>query len=336
MKRVSQRGFTIVELLIVVVVIAILAAITIVAYNGVQQRATSSKLQSEVSQAVKKIETMKTASGTDTYPTAAALNLNSDSLSYYIDEPNSNNVSNNTYCVQSKKGNVAYSASSTTTSVVAGDCGERGLIGWWPFNNSPNDSSGNGNNGTLAGPPVAITGQDGQADHAYDFSAASSTSVTAAHSDALNDAQTFSFWIKPKNWSTANASTFIAKRQSSSNGFLIAYLNSSNSVSFDCGMSGSSNRFIPNYSPAIDAWTHIVFTCSTKSGVGVALYANGVSIATRTTVDRTATSPTAIRFGQDTSAASTYNFNGSMDDIRIYNRVLSAGEISSLFAAGAK
>ena len=37
----STRGFTIVELLIVVVIIAILAAITLVTYNGIQQRATN-------------------------------------------------------------------------------------------------------------------------------------------------------------------------------------------------------------------------------------------------------------------------------------------------------
>lgn len=39
MLRRKQTGFTIVELLIVIVVIGILAAITIVAYNGIQQRA---------------------------------------------------------------------------------------------------------------------------------------------------------------------------------------------------------------------------------------------------------------------------------------------------------
>ena len=38
-----QPGFTIVELLIVIVVIAILAAITIVAYNGIQQRARNAQ-----------------------------------------------------------------------------------------------------------------------------------------------------------------------------------------------------------------------------------------------------------------------------------------------------
>lgn len=40
----NRRGFTIVELLIVIVVIGILAAITIVAYNGIQERAESTKI----------------------------------------------------------------------------------------------------------------------------------------------------------------------------------------------------------------------------------------------------------------------------------------------------
>lgn len=44
----KQRGFTIVELLIVIVVIGILAAITIVAFNGIQNRANNSKTVSAV------------------------------------------------------------------------------------------------------------------------------------------------------------------------------------------------------------------------------------------------------------------------------------------------
>ena len=46
--RKRRRGFTIVELLIVIVVIAILAAITIVAYNGIQSRARNTIRQDEL------------------------------------------------------------------------------------------------------------------------------------------------------------------------------------------------------------------------------------------------------------------------------------------------
>lgn len=53
----NKTGFTIVELLIVVVVIAILAAITIVAYNGIQSRAQNSATASELSQNAKIIMT---------------------------------------------------------------------------------------------------------------------------------------------------------------------------------------------------------------------------------------------------------------------------------------
>jgi prepilin-type N-terminal cleavage/methylation domain-containing protein len=51
-----NNGFTVVELLIVVVVIGILAGITIVAYNGVQTRAKTAQAQTSATSAVKKTE----------------------------------------------------------------------------------------------------------------------------------------------------------------------------------------------------------------------------------------------------------------------------------------
>jgi general secretion pathway protein G len=48
-KQKQQSGFTIIELLIVIVVIGILAAITIVAYNGIQQRARDTARVSDLS-----------------------------------------------------------------------------------------------------------------------------------------------------------------------------------------------------------------------------------------------------------------------------------------------
>jgi prepilin-type N-terminal cleavage/methylation domain-containing protein len=77
----QERGFTIVELLIVIVVIGILAAITIVAYNGVTSRANTTKSVTAAENVQKKAEafnadtagTAGTQSGNGYYPATAAI-----------------------------------------------------------------------------------------------------------------------------------------------------------------------------------------------------------------------------------------------------------------------
>jgi prepilin-type N-terminal cleavage/methylation domain-containing protein len=61
--RKSTSGFTIVELLIVIVVIGILAAITIVAYNGIQGRASDTAVQSDLRQFALKVEEFNALQG---------------------------------------------------------------------------------------------------------------------------------------------------------------------------------------------------------------------------------------------------------------------------------
>jgi len=118
----KHKGFTIVELLIVVVVIAILAAITIVAYNGITQRAKASAAQSLVSQTATKVALYAAANG-DQYPTTLALAgvTNTDDLQY---------ISNGTtFCITGASQNISYYQSNITTKPAPGACDGHGANG---------------------------------------------------------------------------------------------------------------------------------------------------------------------------------------------------------------
>src|SRR5680860_193293 len=68
----DHHGFTIVELLVVIVVIGILAAITIVSYAGISQRAVASSIISNLDNAAKKLKLYQVQY--DSYPTTLVAN----------------------------------------------------------------------------------------------------------------------------------------------------------------------------------------------------------------------------------------------------------------------
>lgn len=70
----TSKGFTIVELLIVVVVVAILAAITIVAFNGIQNRARDSTRDSAARSIRQALEHYKT-DNSELYPSCGTANV---------------------------------------------------------------------------------------------------------------------------------------------------------------------------------------------------------------------------------------------------------------------
>lgn len=118
-RRYGQPGFTIVELLIVVVVIAILAAITIVAYTGIQNRAKASALQTSASQAAKKVATYALTNG-EVYPldkpaflTATSLS-ESSSLSYLYLASNDGK----SYCISAHNPSAPSFSMAVTSSNV--------------------------------------------------------------------------------------------------------------------------------------------------------------------------------------------------------------------------
>lgn len=127
MKKQTQPGFTIVELLIVIVVIGILAAITIVAYNGIQGRANDAAIKSDLSSIAKKIQFYKVDQGV--YPVGAAqlgtLDLQVTKSAYGNHYMVSANAYNLLYCRNNTSspnqfGLVAYSKSGNSFQYTNG------------------------------------------------------------------------------------------------------------------------------------------------------------------------------------------------------------------------
>ncbi|MFZ1301435.1 MAG: NHL repeat-containing protein [Candidatus Microsaccharimonas sp.] len=118
----QQAGFTIVELLIVVVVIAILAAIAIVSYNGIQKRATESTMKNDLQGNAVTLGIDNTRDGFYPASSAAANNgqgLKSSGSNTIVYEPRTYG-----YCmtVTNPKSGTTYRLKSIVGKVEEGDC----------------------------------------------------------------------------------------------------------------------------------------------------------------------------------------------------------------------
>ncbi len=207
-----------------------------------------------------------------------------------------------------------------------------GLAGWWKFDegtgNSAADSSGNGNNGTFA---TGISWVNGKFTKAVDFVLGGNPRVLVPASSSINDlnAFTFSAWVNPRSAGENSAGVIFNKTNS-----LLAMSGSTGRLSVQINHSVTNLSRVTSTTLPLNQWSHIAVTWDgSTDAANTHIYINGVeaSYLTSTNGSGTKTSDSSSDLNIGNRGDRARDFDGLMDQLRIYNRSVSPAEVSLLF-----
>lgn len=202
-----------------------------------------------------------------------------------------------------------------------------GLVAYWPLDGNANDASGNGHNGTVEGATLT-TDRNGKANAAYHFEGSRRDTIRVPSSPSLKNitsAATVAAWIKPEKWDNTWVIVF-AKGQNARQYGLFAD---------DKGtlyMHDAYRNDAPNVSAKLPkglklgVWQHVAVV---YDGSKTVTYVNGKPGEPKSTSGKFVPNDEDLFFGRDDYVGSE-NYTGDIDDMRIYNRALSAAEIAAL------
>lgn len=190
------------------------------------------------------------------------------------------------------------------------------------------DSSGSGNTGTLTNSPTRTTGY---ASGGVSFDGSNDAVIVPASATLNNlSAITISAWMRPNNSGENSFGRIIQK----TGGFML-YLSSGNQVVFEVPYSTTAvKRQTSNNVVSYGTWTHVVATWTgSATGNTIHIYLNGTEVAsylatTNGSGTRNDDSAGALNIGNN--GAQDRTFNGILDEVRVYNRVLSPAEVAAL------
>lgn len=341
----KTAGFTIVELLIVIIVIGILIAISIVAYNGVQQGARDKSLASDIDGVAGELTRYQTMHSGILGPSVAwysgngananiaftptagnVIDVVTDQSDYCIRAYNPSSGSKTIATAQSKGSSVA-ACDVLFASTAAGGTGG-GIVGWWKLNGNAKDDSDNARSGTVFN-ATPTTDRAGNANGAYSFDGSSSYISLGTNADYDYSTFTVSAWAKA-NGVPAHVTDIIGKGSwNTANEWYLGF-KSGTAASFVYGL--STWAVGPSYSLASydeTQWTHYVATVSPTQQK---LYINGSLVSTVALSHASVVNTYDLQVGRASYAANF--FNGSIDDVRLYNQELPASVVTSIYNNG--
>ncbi|MDO8474223.1 MAG: LamG domain-containing protein [bacterium] len=199
---------------------------------------------------------------------------------------------------------------------------QKGLVGNWKMDGNAKDSTPNSNHGTVTGATLT-TDRKGQTNKAYSFNGTTNyVSVPTSSSLQITGSVSISVWV---NAATQAGDVRIVNKESAADTDGYALGLASNNIA---GKIGDGTNCYLNSTSAVStgAWNHLVMT---GDGVTMKMYINGVQISQTKSCGSVASNTSILAIGARYSA--TQFFTGSIDDVRIYNRALSATEVLALY-----
>lgn len=374
MPKISHKGFTLVELLVVISIITILAVIGAAVYSGVTKGAKDSKRKSDVNAIAKAYEVKFGSSGYSAISDADFSqgkipappeggsyynNLVTDNSTYRVcaaleDNPSRtcSSPSPNCYCASSSQRIFSSGSGSGLPPDHPVSCDPNGtlslgLVGYWKMDEGTGttaaDFSGQGNNGTAHDnnignadgntPPQPVGGTLGNArdfDGVDDYIDAGKDSSLTLGTNPF----TLSAWIFLDSI-VAGASIFSNVRSGGAlmTGFEVT---AEGTVRFQGGEGFSTSNETNFTGGTINTgnWYHIAITRELAGGSSqiMKIYLQGNKVAEHDDSLRNMGGEYELYFGEFRN--DFRQLDGKLDDARIYNRALSALEITALYNSG--
>ena len=216
-----------------------------------------------------------------------------------------------------------------------------GLVAHYPFEGKAKDESGYGKNGKIVGSVVPSVDRFGDSNKSYYFDGATGTIATA--DSALTKVEnnfTLVTWIK------ASEEELLGPESTSGTSYAHKYVvgglhgGGDSGISIAAGTNGISvmehgHQFLPvvlSYPAQLNSkWVQVVVTCSNNAAP--VLYLDGKYV--RSGLNSGRKKLLSVFAGDDyqgIGGGGYGRFKGNIDDIRIYNRALSAAEVSQLYS----
>lgn len=216
---------------------------------------------------------------------------------------------------------------------------EAGMVAHYPFEGNANDATPYQNHGVIGGNPTFITASHtggGAGLLAIKFDGQMDSVLAPNAVQLISDFATVSFWIRVDETNLADAEAYILDfghwsqrwKISLPQHLKIVWTTNGNNVQFPSFISdmdsGGGNELVKSF------WWHVTMV---HDGVNDQIFVNGQLANTKPTATKLNPTSFPLGMGNNPIEGGQY-FNGALDELKIYNKSLTAAEILNLFTFG--